>query len=302
MGKQKKLTDEQLIDSYIDELWVQRGLADHTLNSYRYDLENLSKYCNEHCGSFIEAQRSNLFDYLSQRYEQGYKPRSTARLLSCLRGFFSYLQEIKIIEINPVSTITSPSIGRPLPDTLTETEVKALLAAPDTDTPIGVRDRTMLEILYGCGLRISELTNLEVHQINFNQGVLLVYGKGSKERLVPLGEIAIDWIKIFLNQERDYVLKGRTSKFLFPSNKRDKMTRQTFWHRIKKYAQQVQINRSLSPHVLRHAFATHLLNHDADLRAVQLLLGHASLSTTQIYTHIAKSRLEELHAKHHPRG
>jgi integrase/recombinase XerD len=233
----------------------------------------------------------------------GIKARSTARALSCLRSFYRYLLREKVIKVDPTLRIENPKLGRPLPDSLTESDVERLLAAPDLTTPIGIRDRAMLEVLYACGLRVTELVSLRLTDMNLRQGVLRVMGKGSKERLVPLGEEAISWLQQFIQDSRDELLKKNLSEdVVFPSNQGKMMTRQTFWHRIKIHAQDAGIKKKLSPHTLRHAFATHLVNHGADLRVVQLLLGHSDLSTTQIYTHIAQQRMKELHAEHHPRG
>ena len=237
-----------------------------------------------------------------QRLQQGYQARSTARLLSALRTFYRYLLRERLIHEDPTLQVELPQLGKPLPKSLSEAEVEALLAAPDIAEPLGLRDRAMLEVLYACGLRVSELVALSLEQINLRQGVLRVLGKGSKERLVPLGEEALIWLQRYQAEARGLLLAGRPSSVLFPSQRGEQMTRQTFWHRIKLHARHADILKPLSPHTLRHAFATHLLNHGADLRVVQLLLGHSDLSTTQIYTHVAKARLQALHAAHHPRG
>jgi integrase/recombinase XerD len=234
--------------------------------------------------------------------QQGYQARSTARLLSALRTFYRYLLRERLIDEDPTLQVELPQLGKPLPKSLSEAEVEALLAAPDIAEPLGLRDRAMLEVLYACGLRVSELVALSLEQINLRQGVVRVLGKGSKERLVPLGEEALIWLQRYQAEARGLLLAGRPSSVLFPSQRGEQMTRQTFWHRIKLHARHAGILKPLSPHTLRHAFATHLLNHGADLRVVQLLLGHSDLSTTQIYTHVAKARLQALHAAHHPRG
>jgi integrase/recombinase XerD len=243
-----------------------------------------------------------ILDHLAWRLEKAYKPRSTARFLSGVRGFYRYLLREKLILIDPTLQVDMPQLGRPLPKSLSEADVEALLAAPDLSEAIGQRDRAMLEVLYACGLRVTELISLTLEQVNLRQGVLRVMGKGSKERLVPMGEEAIVWIERYMRDARSEMLNGRPSDVLFPSLRGEQMTRQTFWHRIKHHAMVAGISKSLSPHTLRHAFATHLLNHGADLRVVQMLLGHSDLSTTQIYTHVARARLQEMHAKHHPRG
>jgi integrase/recombinase XerD len=219
-----------------------------------------------------------------------------------LRGFYRFLLREGLITQDPTLQVELPQLGRPLPKSLSEADVEALLAAPEVTEPLGLRDRAMLEVLYACGLRVTELISLTLEQVNLRQGVLRVFGKGSKERLVPLGEEAMHWIERYVREGRGFLLAGKPSDVLFPSLRGEQMTRQTFWHRIKHHARVAGITKSLSPHTLRHAFATHLLNHGADLRVVQMLLGHSDLSTTQIYTHVARARLQELHAKHHPRG
>jgi len=246
--------------------------------------------------------REVLLDHLAWRMNEGYKARSTARLISGMRGFYRFLLREGVIDSDPTLQVDMPQLGRPLPKSLSEADVEALLAAPDLDDPIGLRDRAMLEVLYACGLRVSELIGLTLEQVNLRQGVLRVFGKGSKERLVPMGEEAIGWVERYCREARPALLAGRPADVLFPSLRGEQMTRQTFWHRIKHQARVAGIAKSLSPHTLRHAFATHLLNHGADLRVVQMLLGHSDLSTTQIYTHVARARLQALHAQHHPRG
>jgi integrase/recombinase XerD len=294
--------DAHLVDLWIDDLWLQRGLADNTLAAYRRDLTALARWLGPE-RRLADVGRADLFEYLSERFGAGYRPRSTARWLSSVRGFYRWVLERGHGAVDPTLELASPRQGRPLPDTLTESEVESLLAAPDPAEPLGLRDRTMLETLYACGLRVSELVGLQVGQLNLRQGVVRVVGKGSKERLVPLGEEALAWNRRWLAEGRGELLRGRVgADVLYPSSRGRTMTRQTFWHRIKVHAASAGIRRPLSPHTLRHAFATHLLNHGADLRVVQLLLGHADLSTTQIYTHVARARLQQLHAEHHPRG
>ncbi|MCO8163503.1 site-specific tyrosine recombinase XerD [Pseudomonas sp. 21LCFQ02] len=294
--------DHPLIDRFLDALWLEKGLSDNTRESYRSDLTLFNGWLSERNVQLSEAGREVILDHLAWRVDNGYKPRSTARLLSGLRGFYRYLLREKLIAVDPTLQVEMPQLGKPLPKSLSEADVEALLAAPDLGEPIGERDRAMLEVLYACGLRVSELIGLTLEQVNLRQGVLRVMGKGSKERLVPMGEEAIVWVERYLRGARVELLNGRPSDVLFPSLRGEQMTRQTFWHRIKQHALVAGINKSLSPHTLRHAFATHLLNHGADLRVVQMLLGHSDLSTTQIYTHIARARLQELHATHHPRG
>ncbi|QVM95714.1 site-specific tyrosine recombinase XerD [Pseudomonas sp. SORT22] len=294
--------EHPLIDQFLDALWLEKGLADNTRDSYRSDLALFNGWLTEQGVELPDAGRELILDHLAWRLEQGYKPRSTARFLSGVRGFYRYLLREKLIGIDPTLQVEMPQLGRPLPKSLSEADVEALLQAPDLSEPIGQRDRAMLEVLYACGLRVTELVSLSLDQVNLRQGVLRVMGKGSKERLVPMGEEAVVWIERYLRDGRNELLGGRPSDVLFPSLRGEQMTRQTFWHRIKHQALVAGIDKSLSPHTLRHAFATHLLNHGADLRVVQMLLGHSDLSTTQIYTHVARARLQELHARHHPRG
>ncbi len=294
--------DHLLIDRFLDALWLEKGLSEHTRAAYRSDLAHFNGWLDERGLALDKAGRDLILDHLAWRLEQGYKARSTARFLSGLRGFYRFLLRENLILEDPTLQVDLPQLGRPLPKSLSEADVEALLEAPELDDPIGMRDRAMLEVLYACGLRVTELVSLTLEQVNLRQGVLKVFGKGSKERLVPLGEEAIAWIERYQREARPFLLDGKPSDVLFPSLRGDQMTRQTFWHRIKHHARVASIGKSLSPHTLRHAFATHLLNHGADLRVVQMLLGHSDLSTTQIYTHIARARLQELHARHHPRG
>ena len=294
--------DHPLIDRFLDALWLEKGLSPHTRAAYRSDLGHFHVWLRERGIELASAGREAILDHLAWRLEQGYQARSTARLLSGLRGFYRHLLRDGLIVEDPTLQVELPQIGRPLPKSLSEADVEALLAAPELDDPIGLRDRAMLEVLYACGLRVTELVSLTLEQVNLRQGVLRVFGKGSKERLVPLGEEAIAWVERYLREARPFLLDGKPSDVLFPSLRGEQMTRQTFWHRIKHQARVAGIAKPLSPHTLRHAFATHLLNHGADLRVVQMLLGHSDLSTTQIYTHIARARLQELHARHHPRG
>ncbi len=294
--------EHPLIDEYLDSLWLEKGLSQHSRVAYRSDLEQLHHWLQDSGVSLEHAGREVLLDHLSWRLQAGYQARSTARFLSALRGFYRYLLRQGRITEDPTLQVAMPKIGRPLPKSLSEADVEALLAAPDIAEPLGLRDRCMLEVLYACGLRVTELVSLTLEQLNPRQGVLRVFGKGSKERLVPLGEEALLWLDRYLQEGRPLLLKGAPSDVLFPSLRGEQMTRQTFWHRIKLHARAAMIQATLSPHTLRHAFATHLLNHGADLRVVQMLLGHSDLSTTQIYTHVAKARLQALHAQHHPRG
>ena len=291
------------IERYIDALWIEKGLSDHTLDAYRRDLRQFDAYLGgEPGGSLLMATREHLQRYLGARLAAGQSPRSTARVMSCLRGFFRYQLREGRLTVDPTLDVESPRLGRPLPKSLSEADVEKLLAAPDLDDPLGFRDRTMLELLYACGLRVSELTALQLSQVSLNQGVLRIFGKGNKERLVPMGEPALRMLQRYLAGPRAELLRGVPVDVVFPSRRGRQMTRQTFWYRIKMHARSAGIGKALSPHTLRHAFATHLLKNGADLRVVQMLLGHSDLTTTQIYTHVARARLQDLHAQHHPRG
>lgn len=296
------LPDAVLIDAWLDAVWMEKGLSRHTLAAYRSDLLLFARWLQARGGTLALARRDDVQDYLGHRHRQKIHSRSTARLLSCLRGFYRYRLREGLIALDPTLRVNSPKLGRPLPKSLTEEDVERLLSTPDVATPLGLRDRAMLEVLYASGLRVSELVTLTLSQIGVRQGVIRVMGKGSKERLVPLGEESLRWLERYLAQARPVLLGGAVSEVLFPSQRGTLMTRQTFWHRVRQVARAAAIDRPISPHVLRHAFATHLLNHGADLRAVQMLLGHSDLSTTQIYTHVARARLKDLHARHHPRG
>ncbi len=294
---------DSLIEGFADALWMERGLSANTLAAYQSDLRAFGTWLAQERGlGLAQARRLDVLDYLALLSQQGLKPRSAARRLSCLRQFYQYLLRIGTLREDPSSRVEAPRLGRPLPRILTEGEVERLLAAPDTEDPRGHRDRTMLEVLYATGLRVSELVELKPGEVSLNQGLARVLGKGGKERLVPLGEEAIAWLADYARGPRQDLLGGRVSDYLFPTRRSDRMTRQAFWQLIKRHALTAGIHKELSPHTLRHAFATHLLNHGADLRVVQMLLGHSDLSTTQIYTHVARERLKQLHAKHHPRG
>lgn len=295
-------SDQRLIDTYLDSIWMEKGLSDNTLQSYRRDLTQFSSWLNDKGLNLLPCTRADLQQYLGWRVKARLRASSTSRMLSCLRGFFRYLLREELISEDPVLLIDSPKKGRALPKTLTEDDVERLLDAPELNDPVHFRDRAMLEVLYATGLRVTELVSLQLFEVNLNQGVVRVMGKGGKERLVPLGEEAISWVQRYLVQVRPLLLGENISDVLFPSRRGQMMTRQTFWHRIKHYALLAGIDKPLSPHVMRHAFATHLLNHGADLRVVQMLLGHSDLSTTQIYTHVAQQRLQSLHQQHHPRG
>lgn len=294
--------DDPLIDRFLDALWLEKGLSDNTRQAYRSDLALFNGWLEERGVGLANAGRDVILDHLAWRLHHAYKARSTARLLSGLRGFYRFLLREGVIATDPTLQVELPRLGLPLPKALSEADVEALLAAPELGDPLGLRDRAMLEVLYACGLRITELISLRLEQVNLRQGVLRTFGKGSKERLVPLGEEANHWLERYLRDARRELLGAKVGDVVFLSQRGDQMTRQAFWYRIKLHAKAAGINASISPHTLRHAFATHLLNHGADLRTVQMLLGHSDLSTTQIYTHVARARLQALHAQHHPRG
>jgi integrase/recombinase XerD len=295
--------NKDLIERFCDALWLQEGLSANTLEAYRRDLEGLERWISKRGTALMSASRADLLDYLSGSVGKGARPRTTARLLSSLRRFYGYLVREEKIKTDPTTLIDSPKLGRPLPKSLSEEQVEKLLESPDVTKPLGLRDRAMLETLYATGLRVSELVGLTLSQVSLTQGVVRVIGKGDKERLVPLGEEAISWISRYLAEGRSRLVKSRSTDALFTTARGGPMTRQAYWHNLKGHTRKAGIDaKKLSPHTLRHAFATHLLNHGADLRVVQMLLGHADLSTTQIYTHVAQARLKTLHEQHHPRG
>ena len=292
-----------LIEKFADTLWMERGLSANTLAAYQSDLRHVATWLEARGQSLASAKRNDLFAYLASLVAQQVKARTSARRLSSLRQFYQTAVRETWLAEDPTTLIEAPKLSRSLPKTLTEEKVEALLMAPDIATLEGERDRCMLELLYATGLRVSELVGLQADQISLTQGLVRVVGKGGKERLVPMGDEAISWIQRFSNQPRQALLNGQQCNAFFPTRRGSGMTRQAFWHRIKRHALIAGIDpATLSPHTLRHAFATHLMNHGADLRVVQLLLGHSSLSTTQIYTHVARERLKSLHAEHHPRG
>jgi integrase/recombinase XerD len=301
--KPANVADLAEVDSFCDALWLEDGLAKATLDSYRSDLGRLALWLANNAGEPLLDIRTTTLTAFIAHLSQQTRASSQSRYLSTLRRFYRWQIGRGRIFIDPTLKLVNPARPSRLPKVMSEKQVDALLNAPDLDTLLGLRDRAMLETLYASGLRVSELVNLKIHEIGFNEGVVRVIGKGSKERLVPLGEQAIDWLTRFLNEARPDILKGQQSEDMFVTARGSAMTRQAFWQLIKRYALQAGIDPAkLSPHVLRHAFATHLLNHGADLRVVQLLLGHADISTTQIYTHVARERLKKLHAEHHPRG
>ena len=286
-----------MLDSFADALWLEDGLSKNTLASYRRDLEQLALFLRKI--PLEKAREEDLFSFLASR--RG-KTTSAARMLSSLKRFYGWCLRERKIKADPTLKLDPPKRVPRFPKTLSEADVEALLAAPDAGSPRGMRDRTMFEVLYASGLRVSELVGLKVFEVNLDAGVLRVLGKGSKERLVPLGEEAVDWVRRYLKEFRPALLKKKSSDHLFVTGRGAGMTRQAFWQNIKRYGARALPGKPLSPHVLRHAFATHLINHGADLRVVQMLLGHADISTTQIYTHVARERLKQLHARHHPRG
>lgn len=290
------------IEAFLDALWSERGLAEASLAAYRSDLRGMALWLQARGRVLGQADYADLNDYLADRLQSGGSARSAARLLSATRRYYRWLLRSGQRGDDPSALLQRPRMGRSLPKALQEDEVEQLLKAPDTSTTLGLRDRCMLELMYAAGLRVSELVRLRLDEVNTTRGVLRVSGKGGKERILPLGEEALEWLARYLAAARAELLKGRSSDHLFPSRRRDYMTRENFWHIIRRYAQAAGIRASLSPHGLRHSFATHLLNHGADLRVVQMLLGHSDLSTTQIYTHVAQARLQALHAQHHPRG
>ena len=290
------------IDRFLDQLWMERGLSDHTLAAYRRDLNRYAEWLLQSTLSLRTATRGDIQSFLASESKRGLKARSLARALSSIRAYYSSLLIDGHLIKDPAAEVDSPKVGHYLPVSLSEHQVDTLLGSPDLTTAKGLRDRAMLELLYATGLRVSELIGLRESQINLRAGIVRVMGKGSRERIVPMGEVAQQWLQRFFLQGRPELLKGAASDLLFPGRSGKMMTRQTFWHIIRRCAAVAGISQPLSPHTLRHAFATHLLNHGADLRAVQMLLGHANLSTTQIYTHVARERLQRLHAEHHPRG
>lgn len=292
-----------LIDLFLNEYWIEKGLSENTVQSYRLDLTALCDWLDKNDLSLETLDSVDLQGFLGERLEKGYKATSTARMLSAMRKLFQYLYREKYRVDDPSAVLSSPKLPSRLPKYLTEKQVSDLLNTPDVEVPLELRDKAMLELLYATGLRVTELVSLTIENMSVQQGVVRVIGKGNKERIVPMGEEAAYWVRQFMLYGRPVLLNGQSSDVVFPSQRTQQMTRQTFWHRVKHYAILADIDAdALSPHVLRHAFATHLVNHGADLRVVQMLLGHTDLSTTQIYTHVAKERLKRLHERFHPRG
>ncbi len=297
--------DQELLEQFIDHLWMEHGLTENTLAAYRNDLAGFSCWLASKHNKLVAVSTSDIQRYLAGKFEQGYKSRSSARLLSTLRRFYAWLLREKRISEDPTRLLESPKAERPLPVSLNEAQVVSLLNAPDSGDDIGYRDRAMLELLYATGLRVSELVNLQLSQVSIEPGVLRIMGKGNKERLVPVGEVALDWLSAYMRHVRPSLLQNKSSatNAVFVTQRGGAMTRQAFWYMIKRHAVHAGIDpEKLSPHTLRHAFATHLLNHGADLRVVQMLLGHSDISTTQIYTHVADQRLRDLYKQHHPRA
>jgi len=285
------------VDAFCDALWLEDGLAKNTLESYRRDLSQLAAFLKGR--ALVQAREEDLFGFLASRRGRS---SSAARMLSTLKRFYQYCLRERAIAADPTIRLDPPKPAPRFPKSVSESDVEALLAAPDVQTPLGLRDRAMLEVLYASGLRVSELVALKTFEANLDAGVVRILGKGSKERLVPLGEEAVSWVQRYQREARSALLKSKNCDAMFVTGRGAGMTRQAFWHLIKRYGRSAIPGKLLSPHVLRHAFATHLINHGADLRVVQMLLGHADISTTQIYTHVARERLKALHAKHHPRG
>ncbi len=294
--------DQALIEQFTEQLWARTGAAENTLSSYRFDLMGLSLWLRSQSSDLLTASRSALLKYLAKRAQAGFNSSSNARLLSCLRAFYRFLLDGGQRSDNPSERIEAPKARRGLPGAISEAQVEALLGAPDVKTPLGLRDRAMIELLYAAGLRVSELVTLENAQLSLRQGALRVVGKGDKERLVPVGETALQWLQKYYDGARAALLGSRHCDQVFVTKRGAGMTRQAFWYLLRRHGQNAGITGHLSPHTLRHSFATHLLNHGADLRVIQLLLGHEDLSTTQIYTHLATAELSEIHRQHHPRG
>ncbi|WED27138.1 site-specific tyrosine recombinase XerD [Vibrio sp. DW001] len=297
------MNDQAFVEQFLDALWMEKGLSENTLSSYRNDLFKLIKWMEDNSLMFTTITISDLQDYQAWLTDKNYKQTSKARMLSAIRRLFQYAYREKVRIDDPSALLISPKLPKRLPKDLSEQQVESLLDAPDPNDPLELRDKAMLELLYATGLRVTELVSLTMENMSLRQGVVRVIGKGNKERLVPMGENAVDWIENFLQDGRSILLDEKSSDVVFPSKRAKQMTRQTFWHRIKHYSVIAGIDTDLlSPHVLRHAFATHLLNNGADLRVVQMLLGHSDLSTTQIYTHVATERLKQIHSQHHPRA
>lgn len=298
---QLEASEALVLDTFLDHIWLEDGLSKNTLESYRLDLTSFALWLPSQNKQFLTVDLADIQQYLAVKFPSS-KPRSITRLIASLRRFYRYALRQNRIAIDPTIQVQSPKLPRSLPKSLNEEEVIALLNAPNLSEPAGMRDKAMLELLYACGLRVTELVDIKMTEVSVGDGVVRVTGKGSKTRLVPMGQEAVDWIERYIKESRHEILQKRLCDALFVTNRGEAMTRQAFWYLIKRYALLAGINKPISPHVLRHAFATHLLNHGADLRVVQMLLGHSDISTTQIYTHVARERLKQLHSMHHPRG
>lgn len=294
--------EKREVDNFLEAFWAERGAASNTLDAYRRDLGALERFLGTRDSSLLAVDRSDILSFLARRIGAHASERSISRALSAFRQFYRWARREGLVRDDPTAQIQFPRQRRGLPAVITEREVEALIKAPDTDTPLGTRDRAVVELFYATGMRVSELAGLKCHEINFRQGALRVCGKGGKERVVPIGETALGWTKRWLEEGRPQLLKGRICDFVFVTARGGGFTRQGLWHVIRRHARAAGIRQAISPHTLRHAFATHLLDHGADLRIVQLLLGHSDLATTQIYTHLARARLREMYEKHHPRG
>ena len=298
----KNISHNDYLDSFLDSIWAEQGLSKNTLVSYEHDIRSFLDYLNDNKVKLFDAQQSDINLFVSFRFSKGISSSSNMRLISSLKKFFIYLVSHNFVKKNPTENIESPRKVKLLPHTIDAESVDKLLNSPDLKTRFGARDKAMLEILYACGLRVTELVSLKFSQVVIESNFLRVMGKGSKERIIPINDYALSFLKTYIDDFRSEFIKSKKTDSLFLSNRGAEMTRHSFWHIIKKYAMQAGINEHLSPHTLRHAFATHMINNGADLRVVQLLLGHSDLSTTQLYTHIAKNELKELHCKNHPRA
>jgi integrase/recombinase XerD len=294
--------NDNIIDSYCDSVWVEKGLSKNTVSSYMSDLLQLCKWLKKQNKDLNNCTESDLNSFLASKIDQGNSATSVNRALSSIKGFYNWLVHNNYLSINPSELLESPKIGRKLPVHISEEDIEKIMNAPKLSFNKGVRDKTILELLYATGLRISELTNLKLNQIDLTRGIVRVMGKGNKERIIPIGETALTWLNNFINNYRQDFVINKNNNYIFLNRKGDQLSRKSCWSIITSYSKKVVPSKKISPHSLRHAFATHLLNNGADLRSVQMLLGHSSLSTTQIYTHVAKERLINFHSKHHPRG
>lgn len=297
----KKPLLEEVVEEFIEALWLEDGLSQNTLQAYQRDIISLSKFLKLHNQTLLHCSEENLQDYIMSRHAQT-KASSANRRLTVFKRFFRWANQMQKMSLDPTIRLDAAKPELRLPKSVSELNVQALLNAPDLQTPLGLRDKSMLEMLYATGLRVTELVSLQIHQLHLQEGWVKIIGKGNKERLVPMGEFALEFLNLYLIQSRPVILNGKASTYVFVTHHGTCMTRIMFWYVIKKMALIAGIEQNLSPHSLRHAFATHLLNHGADLRVVQLLLGHSDISTTTIYTHVAKERLQRLHREHHPRG